>query len=107
MSAEEKNTQKPLLSEDAQNVLGAMLDLLKRDAKAFEVPDFLADNDNFQEILTTLIATQEFCDALRKGEIDHTTKVKGYSISQLKAVQMELRNLIWQMKEISKGQSYT
>lgn len=106
MSAEEKNTKKTLLSEDAQNVLDAMLDLLKHDAKAFEVPDFLADNDNFHEILTTLIATQEFCDALRKGEIDHTTKVKGYSISQLKAVQMELRNLIWQMKEISKGQSY-
>lgn len=104
MSAEEKQK---ILSEDAQNVLDIMLTLLKRDAKTFKVPDYLADNKEFQEILTTIIATQEFCDALRKGEIDHTTKVRGYFISQLKAVQMELRNLIWQMKEISKGQNYS
>lgn len=105
MPAEENNAQKKV-SEDAKEILDIMLTLLKRDAKSFVVPDFLADNEEFQEILTTIIATQEFCDALRQGEIDHTTKVRGYSISQLKAVQMELRNLIWQMKEISKGQSY-
>ncbi len=102
----EPDQQKTILSNDAQEILDIMLSLLKNGTRSFVPPDFIQENEEFKQILAILIATQDFCDALRKGEIDHLTKTKGYTISQLKAVQMELRNLIWQMKEISKGQDY-
>lgn len=111
MCLEADNNKEPeqkqeLLSEDAQEILDIVLTLLKSDTRSFTPPEFVANNEEFKQILSILMATQDFCDALRKGEIDHLTKTKGYTISQLKAVQMELRNLIWQMKEISKGQNY-
>lgn len=102
----EPEQKEEILSADAQEILDIMLTLLKSDTRSFNPPEFIADNEEFKQILSILMATQDFCDALRKGEIDHLTKTKGYTISQLKAVQMELRNLIWQMKEISKGQNY-
>lgn len=112
MSPEENNNnpepdqQKTILSKDAQEILDIVLNLLKNGTRSFVPPDFIHENEEFKQILAILAATQDFCDALRKGEIDHLTKTKGYTISQLKAVQMELRNLIWQMKEIGKGQDY-
>lgn len=106
-TAEQPARKQEILSTDAQEILDIILTLLKSDTHDFIPPDFVADNEEFKQILSILVATQDFCDALRKGEIDHLTKTKGYTISQLKAVQAELRNLIWQMKEISKGQNYS
>lgn len=102
----EPDPQKPRLSKDGQEILDIVLELLKNGTRSFAAPDFIRENETFKQIFAILRATQDFCDALRKGDVDHLTKTKGYTISQLKAVQMELRNLIWQMKEIGKGQDY-
>lgn len=98
--------QQEILSKDAQEILDIILLLLKNGTRSFVPPKFIQENEEFKQILTILNATQDFCDALRKGKIDHLTQTKSYTISQLKAVQMELRNLIWHMKEIDKEQEY-
>lgn len=95
------------LSRDVQEILDIILTLLKKGVHSFTPPEFIADNEEFKQILAIFSATQDFCDALRKGEIDYFTKTRGYTISQLKAVQIELRDLIWQMQEISKGENYS
>lgn len=97
--------QKPL-SQDAQQVLNVLLALLRHDAEDFEVPGFLKENQDFIQIHTIIKEIQRFCDSLREGKLEHKTNIKSYSIGQLKAIQMELRNLVWQMQEVANGNSY-
>lgn len=101
-----ENLSSKHLSRDAQEVLNILLSLLRHDAEDFAVPEFLKDNWEFSQIHTILMETQRFCDSLREGKLEHKTSAKSYSIGQLKAIQMELRNLVWQMQEVANGNSY-
>lgn len=96
----------PPLSQDAQQVLSVLLALLRCNAEDFDVPDFLRENQDFIQIHTIIKEIQRFCDSLREGKLEHKTSIKSYSIGQLKAIQMELRNLVWQMQEVANGNSY-
>lgn len=107
MDANEKNnTQNLSVSKDALEVLQVILALLKSDADDFEVPAFLKENPEFQSIHSISKETKHFCDALKEGNLNFRTEEKSYTIGQLKSIQTELRNLVWQLQELANGNNY-
>ncbi len=104
--ADELSKEHTRLSKDAQEILHIILELLQQNAKEFHPPEFLNDISEFKQIQNTLADIQEFCESIRKGNLEHSPNTRNYSIAQLKAIQMELRNLVWQILEIGKEKNY-
>lgn len=68
-----------------------------------EIADHLQGYKNFDEIVRLIIDLRELSSALNKGDLNKFVYSKGYIISNLKALQSNLRHLTWQTKKIAEG----
>ncbi len=63
---------------------------------------FLA-NPDFQKVYDCIVDTRELSAALKNGDLQKFVTSKGFILSNLKALQSNLRHLTWQTKSVAKG----
>jgi diguanylate cyclase (GGDEF)-like protein len=65
-------------------------------------PD-LKENKNFQKLLRSITDLRDLSYALSKGNLHMFAYSKGFILSNLKALQANLRHLTWQTKQVAEG----
>jgi diguanylate cyclase (GGDEF)-like protein len=63
----------------------------------------LAENPNFKKLWGFLTDLRELSYALSKGDLQKFAYSKGFVLSNLKALQANLRHLTWQTKQVAEG----
>ncbi len=63
----------------------------------------LTNNPDFKKLYNFIIDLRELSSSLAKGDLQTTVPGKGYILSNLKALQSNLRHLTWQSKMVSQG----
>ncbi|WP_312516320.1 GGDEF domain-containing protein [Anaerospora sp.] len=63
----------------------------------------LADDPDFQELYSCILALRELSFALHSGDLQRFVDGKGFILGNLKALQSNLRHLTWQTKRVAKG----
>jgi diguanylate cyclase (GGDEF)-like protein len=68
-----------------------------------ELPDEIRQDPDFQNLVDSLLALQQFTLALSSGDLESGLKLKGKSAGALKSLQANLRHLTWQTQRIASG----
>jgi diguanylate cyclase (GGDEF)-like protein len=68
-----------------------------------EIDPDLTENPNFKKLLGFLEDLRELSYALSKGDLRMFAYSKGFILSNLKALQANLRHLTWQTKQVAEG----
>ena len=63
----------------------------------------LLDSPEFKALYDQIIAIRELSHTLGKGHLESQITERGYILSNMKALQANLRHLTWQTKKISEG----
>ena len=95
----------PNHGDGLKDVLKAVEDTLKN-GRIPEGPVIPADEEaqkKLDEILTDIVATQQFALAMARGDLSRDIAVKGYMAGCLKALQSNLRHMTWQAGQIAGG----
>ncbi len=69
----------------------------------FEIPADYMEQPLFHKIADFLLDLRKLSSALHKGELSEFVYSKGYILSNLKALQSNLRHLTWQTRKIADG----
>ena len=78
-------------------------DVLQNGKSSAELPDPIADNPEFQDLVDQLDGMQQFVMALSRGDISLDLTIKGKIAGSLKSLQAQLRHLTWQVQRIADG----
>jgi diguanylate cyclase (GGDEF)-like protein len=84
------------------NLVYTMLSSVKIPDATIIDPD-LEENPNFRKLWAFLEDLRTLSHALSKGDLQKFAYSKGFVLSNLKALQANLRHITWQTKQISKG----
>lgn len=71
--------------------------------EASSLPAGLTSNPKFQELSTQILDMRALSASLRNGELERNVSSRGFVISNMKAVQANMRQLAWQAKRITDG----
>jgi len=63
----------------------------------------LAESDEFRKLHEQIMAIRELSFSLGKGNLESNVTERGFILSNMKALQANLRHLTWQTKKISEG----
>lgn len=67
------------------------------------LPESVAGNARFIELCKQITDMRALSISLRNGELEHSVTSRGFVISNMKAVQSNMRHLAWQAKRITEG----
>jgi hypothetical protein len=96
--------QQPLITENLLDlVLQAIDETIHLGNPTRELPEYLARQAQFQQILATLMTLQQFALSISNGDLEQTLRLKGVMAGSLKSLQASLRHLTWQTQQIAKG----
>lgn len=98
---ETQSPQEEALADVLAVVSSLLMDRKPRGLEALD-PRLLED-PQFQKLYTYLTDLRDLTEALCKGELSQEVDSKGYMISNLKAMQSNLRHLSWQTERIAQG----
>ena len=85
------------------------IDLIHALLTAIKIPDDseidpdLVENPSFKKLRRFLLDLRELSYALSKGDLQKFAYSKGFVLSNLKALQANLRHLTWQTKQVADG----
>lgn len=68
-----------------------------------EIDDSLLSNPSFNKLYSYIMDLRELSSALNKGDLEKFVFSKGFILSNLKALQSNLRHLTWQTQKIAEG----
>ena len=68
-----------------------------------EIDSELQSNTSFQKLMSSIVDLRDLSAALSRGNLHMFAYSKGYILSNLKALQANLRHLTWQTKQVAKG----
>lgn len=96
-------TTAPLPPDMLESALRTLDHILATGIEPQDLPDALQSNEQFQKILATFRAFQEFVIGMAKGDLSVPLPVKGTVADTLKQIQANLRQLTWQAQMIAGG----
>ncbi len=91
--------------EEALKVINFILGLLTlpKAPEASGVDSALADDPAFRRLHSCILDLRELAGALNRGDLQKLIYGRGYVLSNLKALQSNLRHLTWQTQKIAEG----
>ena len=99
---DDENNGKTYSAEEIIDYLWMLLAIPKIPDYA-DLPERYRDDEALQKIMTYLLDLRELSNALSKGDLEKLVYSKGYVLSNLKALQSNLRHLTWQTERIAEG----
>lgn len=115
MSIDEMTTENQAMNTDSamekqsHEVAVAMIQYIYNLLTLSKVPENslvgndILDHPSFQKLLNHITDLRVFSNCLSRGELNHACSSKGYVISNLKALQANLKHLTWQTQRIAEG----
>ena len=97
-----ENTEKGYSADEILNALWTLL-ALPKSSDFEELFERYRDDEALQKIMRYLLDLRELSNALSKGDLEKLVYSKGYILSNLKALQSNLRHLTWQTEKIAEG----
>ncbi|SHN65108.1 sensor domain-containing diguanylate cyclase [Desulfovibrio litoralis] len=91
-----------LLSDDVYKVLGYVEQLLNSPVTP-QIPDEYAHDDRFLRFHETALGVRDSVESFAKGEMSQPIVVRGFLAGSLKALQANLRHLVWKVQQVEKG----
>jgi len=93
------------ISEEARLLLNFLFELFVKNNAPDEsiLPSSMTADPKFREICAQIMDMRTLSASLRNGELDHTVSSRGFIVTNMKAVQANLRHLAWQAKQITEG----
>ncbi len=95
----------PQLSSAERQLVDYLFDLFvkNRPPEVGSAPPELAGDSKFKELCTQITDMRALSASLRNGELEYTVSSRGFIISNMKAVQANMRHLAWQAKRLTEG----
>lgn len=102
----EGDAPKEFVMDEAEKKLVAKILGLLCDTQLPQPDEYLrerADDKDFQQLYNVILDIRELTASLSKGELHKFVYGRGYTISNLKTLQANLRHIAWQIQEIADG----
>jgi two-component system, sensor histidine kinase and response regulator len=84
-------------------LLALLSEIIRTGRLPDKVPDEVAQDRNFKEIIEQFQTIRDFTTALAKGDLSPELKIRGALAGGLKSLQASLRHLTWQTQRIAEG----
>ena len=93
------------IPEEENSLIKLMLALHSNSSlpEPLDISPELMSNPDFKKLYDSIMDLRELSSSLAKGELQKTVLGKGYILSNLKALQSNLRHLTWQSKMVANG----
>lgn len=104
--AQPENNQPLTNTPSAESLLMEyILALLQNDQVPSQegLPPAITNAPHFTTLVDTILGLRTLTAGLAHGDLNNTTKARGYIAANLKSLQANLRHLSWQVKQIAKG----
>ncbi|HML46123.1 MAG TPA: GGDEF domain-containing protein [Clostridia bacterium] len=89
------------VSEVVELIHGLLIDQKLPEQLAVGVE--LSENETFRTLVRYILDLRDLCLSLSRGELHHLVYGTGYILSNLKALQANLRHMTWQTQQIAGG----
>jgi signal transduction histidine kinase/CheY-like chemotaxis protein len=102
MAEEEKRTDTNHVAEEILSLIWKLL-TQPQPIEGVESSALVQENEDLRKIVKSLLDIRDITTSLRKGDLNKFVDSRGYIISNLKALQSNLRHVTWQTKKIAEG----
>jgi len=103
MAQDNDDSKRPISTDELLNYLWMLMAMPKL-PEGSEMSERIGEEDvTLRKIIRYLMDLRDLSGALSKGDLDKLVYSKGYMLSNLKALQSNLRHLTWQTKKIADG----